>query len=296
MASTLMAAVSAPLHHGGKATEEALQQLQKANETADAARKKDLDQTERAQQTTDTTATKKRDEGVESKQKRPGLPIHSFNHLSKETENVEEMVKFYTKVMGFRRIKRPPFPFAGAWLFMPPTTSLHIIEKDPNVDLPEGPCTAIKKMENWQEIAKNPASIKRGALLFLAPICVVLFVSLLFSLFYFLPCFSFCLTAGASRAVGHHMAFRTEDLELTIQLLKEYGIKFAENVVPLTGQRQLFFFDPDGNGIEICDCDVDPPPFDDEFEDQGDVGAPNSQTGQNDGRRSPLETSPAYPK
>jgi catechol 2,3-dioxygenase-like lactoylglutathione lyase family enzyme len=293
MASTLMAAVSAPLHHGGN-NEEALQQLQKANETADEARKKDLDQTERAQQTTDTTAAKKRVEGVESKRKRPGLPIHSFNHLSKETENVEEMVKFYTKVMGFRRIKRPPFPFAGAWLFMPPTTSLHIIEKDPNVDLPEGPCTAIKKMENWQEIAKNPASIKRGAPPFLALRRLVrffpLFSLLLFSLLFFL------LTAGASRAVGHHMAFRTEDLELTIQLLKEYGIKFAENVVPLTGQRQLFFFDPDGNGIEICDCDVDPPPFDDEFEDQGDDGAPNSQTGQNDGRRSPLEASPAYHK
>jgi len=246
-----MAAVSAPLH-GSETTEEALQQLQKANETADEARKKkDLDQTEWAQQT--TRDTKK--VGTESKRKRPGLPIHSFNHLSNETENVDEMIRFYTKVMGFRRIKRPPFPFAGAWLFMPPTTSLHIIEKDPNVDLPEGPCTAIKKMENWQEIAKNPASIKRG----------------------------------------HHMAFRTEDLELTIDLLKEYGIKFAENVVPLTGQRQLFFFDPDGNGIEICDCDVDPPPFDDEFEDQGN-SAPNSHAGQNDGGRSPLEVTPAYHK
>jgi hypothetical protein len=98
--------------------------------------------------------------------KRPGLPIHSFNHLSKETENVDEMIRFYTKVMGFRRIKRPPFPFAGAWLFMPPSTSLHIIEKDPSVDLPEGPCAAVKKMGNWQEVAKNPASLKRGTFIY----------------------------------------------------------------------------------------------------------------------------------
>jgi hypothetical protein len=98
--------------------------------------------------------------------KRHGLPIHSFNHLSKETENVDEMIRFYTKVMGFRRIKRPPFPFAGAWLFMPPSTSLHIIEKDPSVDLPEGPCAAVKKMGNWQEVAKNPASLKRGTFIY----------------------------------------------------------------------------------------------------------------------------------
>jgi hypothetical protein len=116
--------------------------------------------------------------------KRHGLPIHSFNHLSKETENVDEMIRFYTKVMGFRRIKRPPFPFAGAWLFMPPSTSLHIIEKDPSVDLPEGPCAAVKKMGNWQEVAKNPASLKRGT--FIYRFGVVFVFSFLF--FSFDPC------------------------------------------------------------------------------------------------------------
>lgn len=81
------------------------------------------------------------------------------------------------------------------------------------------------------------------------------------------------------------MAFRTEDLGLTIELLKEYGIMFAESVVPQTGQRQLFFFDPDGNGIEICDCDVEPPPFEEEDDD-------HSAEGQNgDGGRSPTEAS-----
>lgn len=62
------------------------------------------------------------------------------------------------------------------------------------------------------------------------------------------------------------MAFRTEDFEGTKQLLQEYGIGFAESCIPLTGQRQVFFFDPDGNGIEICECDVDPPPFEDELD------------------------------
>ena len=74
------------------------------------------------------------------------------------------------------------------------------------------------------------------------------------------------------------MAFRT-DLELTIRLLREFGIGFAENAVPLTGQRQLFFFDPDGNGIEICECDVDPPPFEEELEgNEGDEADPNERT------------------
>lgn len=58
---------------------------------------------------------------------------------------------------------------------------------------------------------------------------------------------------------------------------------FAESVVPQTGQRQLFFFDPDGNGIEICDCDVEPPPFEEEDDD-------HSAEGQNgDGGRSSTE-------
>lgn len=84
------------------------------------------------------------------------------------------------------------------------------------------------------------------------------------------------------------MAFRTEDLGLTIELLKEYGIMFAESVVPQTGQRQLFFFDPDGNGIEICDCDVEPPPFEEELEDD-DVEA--HADGHTDGERSSTEAS-----
>lgn len=137
---------------------------------------------------------------------------------------------------------------------MPPATALHIIEKDPSVDLPEGPCAAVKKMGNWQEVAKNPSCLKRS--MFKTP-----------SLFVVALCWPFSLLLTPP-TVGHHMAFRTEDVVLTKKLLTEYGIKFAEHVVPQTNQRQLFFFDPDGNGIEICDCDVDPPPFEDEEEEE----------------------------
>ncbi|ESR52165.1 hypothetical protein CICLE_v10033699mg, partial [Citrus x clementina] len=42
----------------------------------------------------------------------------SLNHVSRLCRNVEDSSNFYTKVLGFVLIERPPaFDFAGAWLF-----------------------------------------------------------------------------------------------------------------------------------------------------------------------------------
>lgn len=103
--TTLVGHASIPVPHLSD-KEEALQQEQ---------HKKAPDQTQT--QTTKVSASGLLSTDCANRPKpRPGsLPIHSFNHISKETDNVEELVRFYTKVMGFRRIKRPPFPFAGAW-------------------------------------------------------------------------------------------------------------------------------------------------------------------------------------
>jgi catechol-2,3-dioxygenase len=48
-----------------------------------------------------------------------------------------------------------------------------------------------------------------------------------------------------------HVAFACDDLAQTEARLKQYGIDYTVDHVPLRAQIQLFFSDPAGNGIEL---------------------------------------------
>lgn len=48
-----------------------------------------------------------------------------------------------------------------------------------------------------------------------------------------------------------HVAFTCTDLESATSRLKEHGIEHRIDDVPLTEQRQIFFSDPAGNGVEL---------------------------------------------
>lgn len=48
-----------------------------------------------------------------------------------------------------------------------------------------------------------------------------------------------------------HVAFRCTDFAAAERVLVERGIAYRLAVVPQTGQRQLFFTDPAGNGVEL---------------------------------------------
>lgn len=61
---------------------------------------------------------------------------------------------------------------------------------------------------------------------------------------------------GEKRDVGatntfDHVAFSCTDLPATIERLRKLHIEYARDNVPATGQRQLFFSDPAGNGVEL---------------------------------------------
>jgi glyoxylase I family protein len=58
------------------------------------------------------------------------LPITRVDHVSREVTDVERTVKFYCDVLGFRRMWRPNFAFAGAWLYNG-HVMIHIIEGEP---------------------------------------------------------------------------------------------------------------------------------------------------------------------
>src|SRR5215471_15706610 len=57
------------------------------------------------------------------------LPIRSLNHVAILARRVDESIKFYRDVLGFREVERPNFKFAGAWLFNY-GLMIHIIASD----------------------------------------------------------------------------------------------------------------------------------------------------------------------
>ncbi|WP_442481799.1 VOC family protein [Aeoliella sp. SH292] len=48
-----------------------------------------------------------------------------------------------------------------------------------------------------------------------------------------------------------HLAFRVEDIDLTLELLAQHDIPVIQRRLPDFGYRQLFLHDPDGNLIEL---------------------------------------------
>ncbi|RRT46474.1 hypothetical protein B296_00040413 [Ensete ventricosum] len=70
-----------------------------------------------------------------------------LHHIARESPDVKRLAAFYQEVcnfhfqvLGFERIEAPKFgEFEVIWLRLPPSFSLHLIEKDPRSKLPEGP-------------------------------------------------------------------------------------------------------------------------------------------------------------
>jgi len=157
------------------------------------------------------------------------LPIHSFNHISRETENVARMEDFYRNVLGFQRIRRPQIKFPGAWLALPgrPDISIHLIQRDPSAKciLPERALCSPSLKRN------GPQAIRRS----------------------------------------HHLAFRTENIDKVRDILDKRGINYFETTIAGTSIRQIFFFDPDRNGIEIGNFPEEQPPFIDDSEEENEL-------------------------
>jgi catechol 2,3-dioxygenase-like lactoylglutathione lyase family enzyme len=55
----------------------------------------------------------------------------------------------------------------------------------------------------------------------------------------------------ARQSAIDHIAFASEDLNGAIQRLTGHAVTYTRTEVPATGEIQLFFRDPSGNGIEL---------------------------------------------
>ncbi|PON74320.1 Glyoxalase-like domain containing protein [Parasponia andersonii] len=130
------------------------------------------------------------------------LPLMALNHVSRLCRNVEESINFYTKVLGFVRIERPPaFDFDGAWLFNY-GVGIHLVQSEDEERLPE--THDLDPMYN-------------------------------------------------------HISFQCEDMRAIEEKLKELNMKYMKRTVEDdkngTVIDQLFFRDPDGFMIEICNSE-----------------------------------------
>ncbi|KVI06030.1 Glyoxalase/fosfomycin resistance/dioxygenase domain-containing protein [Cynara cardunculus var. scolymus] len=149
-------------------------------------------------------------------------PLHlkSLNHISLVCQSVEESIDFYTNVLGFAPIRRPgSFDFSGAWLFNY-GIGIHLLKS-------ENPDNIPKKSEI------NPKDNH----------------------------ISFQFTKSAR--IISYFEVRSSNLDSCESMgavekkLKDMGIDYKRQRVEEGGiyVDQLFFHDPDGFMIEICNCD-----------------------------------------
>lgn len=72
----------------------------------------------------------------------PQICLKNLNHVALEAVDPLGLTDFYTRVLGFKSIKRPNLPFEGSWL-EGAGLLVHIIAEDPSVP---------KKIHNWKVI------------------------------------------------------------------------------------------------------------------------------------------------
>ncbi len=67
------------------------------------------------------------------------MALKSLDHVNIRTSRLAVMTAFYAKALGLEPGKRPPFGFAGAWLYTPDgRAALHLVEvpKTPEAGAP----------------------------------------------------------------------------------------------------------------------------------------------------------------
>ncbi len=69
------------------------------------------------------------------------MALAALDHVTIRTARLGTLTDFYTRVLGLGPGKRPPFDFAGAWLYCNGQAALHLVEV---ADSPEVPAPRIE--------------------------------------------------------------------------------------------------------------------------------------------------------
>ncbi len=84
----------------------------------------------------------------------PPAELEDMNHFAMEVFDNQLIVDFYTKVLGFKQVNRPRFPFDGAWL-RGAGVFIHLILADPTVP---------RKSDDWKVQANLAAHLSENSL------------------------------------------------------------------------------------------------------------------------------------
>lgn len=55
------------------------------------------------------------------------MQIEKLDHVNVRTANIDQMVEWYSSILGMQSGKRPPFPFPGAWLYAGDHAAIHLV-------------------------------------------------------------------------------------------------------------------------------------------------------------------------
>lgn len=122
------------------------------------------------------------------------MSVNGFNHYNLRAQRslLDELMIFYTTVVGLSLGERPPFRSFGYWLYAGGRDVLHL-----------------------SEAQQYEVRVTQVATTF------------------------------------DHVAFTCTGYSEMLAHLKQHQIDFCLSDIPLTGQRQVFFRDPAGNGVEL---------------------------------------------
>lgn len=65
------------------------------------------------------------------------MAMIAFDHVNVVTHQLDEMIAWYTDVLGLQSGKRPNFPFPGAWMYLGDTAIVHLVSADTAPDVKE---------------------------------------------------------------------------------------------------------------------------------------------------------------
>uniref|UniRef100_A0A5B7A606 Putative lactoylglutathione lyase n=1 Tax=Davidia involucrata TaxID=16924 RepID=A0A5B7A606_DAVIN len=79
-----------------------------------------------------------------------------LNHVARESSDIKHLAKFYQEILGFEQIESPNFgEFQVIWLKLAPSFYIHLIERNPDTKLPEGPWSTMSPVA-------DPKNLPRG--------------------------------------------------------------------------------------------------------------------------------------
>ncbi|MEP3275141.1 MAG: VOC family protein [Stappiaceae bacterium] len=71
------------------------------------------------------------------------MQLKKLDHVNVRTSNLEQMIEWYTDILGMRNGERPPFPFPGAWMYAGDQAVVHLVVVD------QEPVTSGLKLEHF---------------------------------------------------------------------------------------------------------------------------------------------------